>query len=186
MNNKKKILVVICCLFVVLALVIGVSYAYLTFSIDLGDNIIKSDCLKLTLTEGEGIDLSASAGVEDETGKTLSPYTFSITNVCKVSADYSVSLNLVDSSLVDNAKKVKINLSGDKTIEPIFVNNLPSYDLATSVEGVQKTYLLDSGSLDKGATKNYELRMWIDKDVTSFTGNFNTKIIVESTISNSK
>lgn len=185
-DRKKKILLVIFGFLTILVLGVGISYAYLTFSIDLGDSIINSSCLKLSLTESEGLDLSSSACVSDEYGKTLTPYTFSITNTCEVDADYSVSLNLVNSSLLDNASKVKLYLTGDNQIEPIFVNKLPSYDLASSVEGVQKTYLLDSGLLQKDASKSYELRMWIDQDVTSFTGTFDTKIIVESSVYNSK
>ncbi len=54
-------------------------------------NKIASDCLKLTITdETEAIQLEKAYPLTDAETSMLSPYTFTITNICSFSSEYSV------------------------------------------------------------------------------------------------
>ena len=88
----------------VLLLVIGVSFAYWILTLtQTGTNQIASSCFDITLTnEQNAINLQKAYPILDEEGKTLTPYTFTITNNCDTFASYSVNLELLNTVLAEN------------------------------------------------------------------------------------
>ncbi len=184
MKNIFKSKMLLVSLLAILIIGIGGTYAYIRFFASGGDNVIVSGCLKLSFNEGQGLNLSDSQPVSDDIGLSSDPYNFTVTNSCSLDADYKVSINVLNSSSEGNDSKIKLSLDdGSSPIQnPTMVGSLTENVLAEPVDGVVKSYLLDSGVIGVGESKTYNLRMWIDNDVEDFSGKFDTKIITEATV----
>ena len=164
MEQKKKYMLI--GVIGTLILLIGVSYAYWRLTLtQTGTNQIASSCFSITLTnEQNAINLQKAYPILDEEGKKLTPYTFTITNNCDTFASYSVNLELLNTVLEENRLssgfvKVMLDentptvLNTNTSVEPTLDNAYEAYELAT-------------GYLDKNEEVTYNLRLWIDQDVT--------------------
>lgn len=176
--NSARILIY---LGIALILVGGSSFAYLNFFVEGSEtNLVRSGCFETSFEESSALNLTKQVPISDDEGKVLTPYTFTIKNVCELDANYVVSFNTLTTSNEENNEKVKVYLTGDKTIEPTLVSELEEMTFLEVHNGLNKSFLLDEGTLQQNDTKTYELRMWIDYDATSFTGTFDSKILVSN------
>lgn len=160
-DKKKKVIILgIICLIILLS--IGVSYAYWKFVYMQSDkNLAVSKCLKLELSNEENnINLTNIYPISDEEGKKLTPYTFTLTNTCTISAKYSVNLEMLEGTTLNSKYLDVLVNNGD-------INLLSSYDeTKTVVAGSVESRTLFSDILTPGASKDYSLSIWMDKDVT--------------------
>ena len=180
-DTKKRIFKILLSIAFVLLVVGGFSYAYIYFTHDSKDpTVISTGCLKVNMSESTGIDLSKSRPMSDENGLNTKPYTFTLKNTCNTIAKYNVTLNLLNGSDNGNLSKTKVALDGPNIVSPTFVSNLTIATLNQKPADVMSTYLLVSDYLEPNQTKTYDLRMWISENVTDYTGEFKTKIIVDS------
>ena len=180
-EKKRRIKNILIFALTTLLLVVGISYAYINFSVEgTKANLIKAGCLKFSFAETTGLSLGNSAPMADKTGLASSPYTFTITNTCSSEAYYTTTFNILDDSNTDNISKVKVALGGDSNVLPTLITDLEQVELQETPTNVIETYLLDTGYLAVDEAKTFDLRMWIDYDVTSFEGLFNSKIIIEA------
>ena len=167
-------------------LIIGISFA--AFSTNLAGvqvQTMNTGCLKVDMTDTGSINLANAMPESDESGLSGDPYTYTITNSCTTDAYYIATINVMSGSNLDNLSKVKVALDGDSYLAPTIESNLSAGELLDdSVSGVSRTYKLDEGYLKVGETKTFELRTWIDYDVTSISGSLENKIIVNSTADN--
>ena len=167
-------------------LIIGISFA--AFSTNLAGvqvQTMNTGCLKVDMTDTGSINLANAMPESDESGLSGDPYTYTITNSCTTDAYYIATINVMSGSNLDNLSKVKVALDGDSYLAPTIESNLSAGELLDdSVSGVSKTYKLDEGYLKVGETKTFELRTWIDYEVTSISGSLENKIIVNSTADN--
>ena len=150
----------------VLLLVIGVSFAYWILTLaQTGTNKIASSCFDITLTnEQNAINLQKAYPILDEEGKTLTPYTFTIKNNCDTFASYSVNLELLNTVLAENrlsAGFVKVMLDENT---PVVLNTNTSIE--PTLDNAYEAYKLTTGYLDANEEVTYNLRLWIDGDVT--------------------
>lgn len=176
--NSARILIY---LGIALILVGGSSFAYLNFFVEGSEtNLVRSGCFETSFEESSALNLTKQVPISDDEGKVLTPYTFTIKNVCELDANYVVSFNTLTTSNEENNEKVKVYLTGDKTIEPTLVSELEEMTFLEVHNGLNKSFLLDEGTLQQNDTKTYELRMWIDYDATSFNGSFDSKILVSN------
>ena len=181
-EKKRRVKNILLALFGVLILTAGASYAYISFNAEGKEtNLIKAGCLKFSMTESAGLNLGNSAPMQDSDGLLTTPYTFTIKNECTSIVKYNTTFNVLTTSNLDNSSKVKVALGGDATVSPKILSNLTKTTLNDKQSNVSETYLLNAGYLGIGETKTFNLRMWIDYDTTSFTGAFDSKIIVEGT-----
>lgn len=159
-GKKKKVIILgIICLIILLS--IGVSYAYWKFVYMQSDkNLAVSKCLKLELSNEENnINLTNIYPISDEEGKKLTPYTFTLTNTCTISAKYSVNLEMLEGTTLNSKYLDVLVNNGD-------INLLSSYDeTKTVVAGSVESRTLVSDILTPGASKDYSLSIWMDKDV---------------------
>ena len=98
---------------IVLLFVLSVSYAYwMLREVQKNANIITTECFHLTFEEqsNSNIQLLDAYPISDEDGKKLTPYTFRITNQCKMKAKYTLRLELDEISTMDS-KYVKVMLN---------------------------------------------------------------------------
>lgn len=166
---------------IALVLVGGSSYAYLHYLIKGEEtNLVEAGCLKVNVKELNNINLKDQVPLDDEDGKKLSPYSYTITNSCNLEAYYETTFNTLTSSNSSNDGNVKIYLTGDNYFEPTILTDFRQVTLIDKPSDVNTSYLIDSGYLKSGESKSFNIRMWIDYATTSFEGNFKSKVIVSS------
>ena len=161
-GNKKKVGLIVLSLCLVGIIAIGVSYAWWRFTaIQTGENTASSKCLKLELSnESEAINLTNMYPITDEEGRKLTPYTFTLTNTCTVSAAYKLNMEMLEGTTL-NSKYVAVTVNdGD-------INLLSSYDETTTViDNSTESRTLDTGVLIPNGSKDYSVSIWMDKSVT--------------------
>ena len=183
----KKVLIIITISIVLILSIIGISYALWTLNLtQTGENDIASTCFNISFTEKDNISLQKSYPLYDKDGKKLTPYEFTITNNCDSSASYAVNLEVLNTSTLTNNEAVKVMLSK----KDVNVENELKLDLLSNYKTVTKTlnnaknaFNLTTGYLDARESKTYDLRLWLDENVTAETLNiqnttFNSKVIV--------
>ena len=187
---------------VLLIAVIGVTYAWLTQTIDkTKTNVIKAGTLELTYkNESEGIYLSGEKAqpVSDEEGKKYTPYKFTLKNTGDFKADYTIYLD--DTTTYKDGEE-EITIEKDKFMKNAFVkyrllssntyttdtkpegtSNIETLQLLSDLEESPKR-VLEEGTLASGESKDYELTLWISSEAdNSVVGTvFAGKIRVEAT-----
>ena len=185
---KKNIMFVGVSICLLILLGIGLSYSMwnMRVSQDTNNVISTTDCFDITLVnQSNAIKLDNAYPITDTKGKTLTPFTFSINNVCDTAVAYTVSLeNLEGTTLASDYLKVMVNND-----EPQLLNSLSTTDVVntTSIE----SRVLDTGTLFKNNTKEYSIRLWIDynttlDDLNNETKVLKSKIIIKGVPSNEK
>ena len=185
---KKDIMFVGVSICLLILLGIGLSYSMWNMRVSQEtDNVISTtDCFDITLAnQSNAIKLDNAYPITDTKGKTLTPFTFSIKNVCDTAVAYTVSLeNLEETTLASDYLKIMVNNN-----EPQLLNGLSTTDVVntTSIE----SRVLDTGTLFKNNTKEYSIRLWIDynttlDDLNNETKVLKSKIIIKGVPSNEK
>ena len=131
------------------------------------------------MEEENSILLENTFPMHDEDGKTLTPYTFTIKNNCDSYADYTVNLEILNTSTL-NEEYLKIMIDDNN---PVLISTLQEGEI--SLANASKSYQIGTGALDKNASKTYNLRVWLDENVTTETegvqnSNWSAKITVHA------
>ena len=154
-NKNKKIKKQLFALALVLLVLLGGTYAWLTLQVN-GEktNVLKAGTLSLVLddTTSEGIKLEKAVPISDEKGKTGTEYTFTLQNKGTKAASYTIYLDdvaLEASETRMDDSKVKYQLTKNSNEKVALLNNLSDK-------------VLDSGTIDGSTTNTYSLRVWID------------------------
>ena len=204
-QHKQTVLLVVAG--VLLIAVIGVTYAWLTQTIDkTKTNVIKAGTLELTYkNESEGIYLSGEKAqpVSDEEGKKYTPYKFTLKNTGDFKADYTIYLD--DTTTYKDGEE-EITIEKDKFMKNAFVkyrllssntyttdtkpegtSNIETLQLLSNLEESPKR-VLEEGTLAAGESKDYELTLWISSEAdNSVVGTvFAGKIRIEAIQSEGK
>ncbi len=186
-NKNKKTFYVILIVIILLVIGIGASYSlWILTKEQTGENVVNTSCLDVTIeNEEDDISLKNTFPKIDEEGLKSKPYKFSIKNNCEEYADYKISLEMLSETTI-NSEYIKIALSeeGDKGVGTL----LNEYEVKEqlTVDGAKEGRQIKRGKLKPNEEKKYELRIWIDEDVTKEDGVENSiyksKIVVESVI----
>ena len=184
MKNNKKILVV--ALVLTLVVIIGTTYAWLNITKKSGIvNKITAGNLELTLddTTSEGIKLIKEVPRSYQQGMTTKEYTFTLTNKSSTSS-YTLSLKDLDTyTNDDNNEDVTIadeDRLADSKIRYILLKD--GEEAVASKSKILTDRVIDSGTIEKGKTIKYSLRIWID----SRAGNGNKEAEVMGKIFNAQ
>ena len=184
-NQKRKKVLLFIGILIMLCGVIGISYAYwmLTYMQE-GLNRVASGCFSLSLTnEKNSINLQNAYPILDEEGKTLTPYSFTITNTCDLFASYTVNLEMLENSTLDS-KYIRVMLNNEA------IQNLNEYEsTTTTISGSVGSKVLAKGSLGSGDSADYTLRLWMDEDITieetdAMNKLFSSKVVIVASVSN--
>ena len=177
---KKKNVYLIIGIVSLICVIAGVSFAawILNFQ-QTNTNVVATDCFNITFKEDtEAISLNKAYPITDEEGKTLTPYTFTITNQCSSYASYQINLEVINDSTLTNYSYLKVML-GDNTPVLLSSNEVvqPTLDNATT------SFKLTTGYLDHNESVTYDLRLWMDENVTandtdSMNKVFNSKVTI--------
>ena len=162
---KRKVLIILGILISMMC-IIGISYALWRRTLSQIDtNKITADCFEITLANEQNIiSLENAFPLYDEEGMQTIPYTFTIQNKCASYASYNVNLELLNTVAEDNRldpKYLKVVLdentpnllSNNEVVEPTLSNAYTSYELTTDY-------------LEQNEEKTYNLRLWLDENVT--------------------
>ncbi len=177
--SKRKI-ISFCILVVLLIVVLGVtvsSYAYLrTQTSQSNSNIIKTlECLSVSITGNNEINLINAYAISDEEGKATTPYTFTVKNDCTTSVVATIKLKSQSNSTLDY-----------QYIKYAFNNTLED-NQTVAILNEETKILASNVILDNEASKTYELRLWIDEDTTWENGKdkiYSGKIEIEAVPNN--
>ena len=154
-NKNKKITKQLFALALVLLVLLGGTYAWLTLQVT-GEktNVLRAGTLSLVLddTTSEGIKLEKAVPISDEKGKTGTEYTFTLQNKGTKAASYTIYLDdvaLEASETRMDDSKVKYQLTKNSKETVALLNTLSDK-------------VLDSGEIAGSTTNTYSLRVWID------------------------
>ena len=182
MSKRKTIILSSLGVLLLISLVIGISYAYWLFRTNQTSvNTIGTSCLNVTLTDvTSAIKLEDTYPISDEDGMSTTPYTFTITNTCDSFISYEVLLGVTEDTTMNSAYL-------DAVLDYNQIQTLDTYpDFDSTLEGYKEVKVLQKGSLSGGDEVTYNLRLWMDKDVTSLDSMnkvFEGKIIISAVLS---
>ena len=182
LHNKRKIILTIVIICLIGLVGIGISYAYWKFTyIQTDNNIAISKCLKLDMTnEKNEINLTNMYPISYEDGRKLTPYSFKITNTCSMSAEYKVNLEMLEGTTLNSKYLASLVNNGD-------IKLLSSYDFTKiTISGSVESRTLDTNILTPGASKEYNISLWMDKSVTladdAENKSFSAKVVVDASM----
>ncbi len=181
---------------VLLVTIIGITYAWLTVTKNAQEvNVIKTGTFDLTFDkENEGIYLEGENAepMTDEEGKEHEGYNFTLTNNGDIEANYTIYLDNV--STYNDKESQPQNIQDDNRLPDSNIKYSLTYDESTestallSTTGEHPNRKLYTGTLAAGVSKQFNLKLWVDKDATSAINGkvFAGKIRVEAIQSKSK
>ena len=162
---KKSIIFISISLVLIILLGIGVSYSMWNISVSQDTtNMAESKCFDLSITnKANNISLDNAYPISNDKGKSLTPYTFTVTNTCDITAEYSVNLEILKDSTL-SSKFVDVMLENNDIKE---INLLSNFDKADKVNTSSiESRKLTTGILKSWESKDYSLRLWIDYNTT--------------------
>ena len=154
---KKSIIFISISLVLIILLGIGVSYSMWNISVSQDTtNMAESKCFDLSISNQENsINLDNAYPISNDKGKSLTPYAFTVTNTCDITAEYSVNLEVLNSSTL-SSNFIDVMFEGN-------INLLSNYDSTDKVNTSSiESRKLTTGILKSGDSKDYSLRLWID------------------------
>ncbi len=161
MKKKVKLYIVLAILGVILV-VGGTSYALLTLLLEGNtSNSVQVGTLSLDLTEGNAISLTSVVPITDEEGMNGNAFNFSVTNDGTLPAGYKIflantELEVGENRLLDSDIRYELKVDGVQDT------------LSNLSENVTELYI---SNIEPGVVVDFELRIWIDYDVTSILPN---------------
>ena len=179
-NKYKKILVVISVL-LVMSVILGTSYALWNVYLKSDKtNIVKASCFDVSLNEEDNITLQNVYPLTNKEGKNLTPYKVVVTNNCDSAISYQVNLEILNTSTLTNMDYVKVMF---KDLEPELVSSYETTN--TTITNASKAYKLENGYMDAKEKREFNIRLWIDENVTQETEgvqnkSFKSKITVKA------
>lgn len=180
MKNKKIYFIV--AVAVLIVSISSLSYAlWSTRFTQTSTNNIETGCFDLSFESNDtGINLSNSYPISDAAGKGLEGYTFTVKNTCTIAASYNIALDLKNGSNYFPSNQIKYYVDGAQIVEANLLSNLKDSAEITAGYGSSKILFSDTvqGATSTGATdgeeKTYNLKLWIDENVTSDIGSNKT------------
>lgn len=158
---KKGIILV---LVITLILIIGTSFALwnLTFR-QTGTNQITTDCFKIEFQDDNPISLQEIGPITDEEAVKLIPYNFTITNMCDSIAGYTINLETLNNSTLEDLSIIKMLLNdATKEEEPKLLTE--NDQVEKTLTNARASYKLETGYLNTKESKTYNLRLWMSVD----------------------
>lgn len=183
MSKKFKLSIIFVVLF--LFIFVSISFGYFIYGSrqDL-NNIASSDCFKLNFSDGNTINIQSMVPLSEESASNLIPYEFTIKNVCKHDASYSVNIETLNvSTLNEDYVRFKIDDNKSKTLGSITSNDITFY----VNDNVKSSKTLISNILLPNEEITHSLRLWVDEESTveqSAEKYYESKIVVSSTLNN--
>ena len=173
---KVQFLVMAFCVFGLVAVLVGSSYAIFSDVSDQGDyNTVTAGTLQLSYEDTQSLSLSNLYPVSDVEGMTGGGYTFTVRNIGTLPSDYKVMIQ--DDSAMIQADGCSDHLMPKANIKISIDGGTPF--LLSSIE--ESNYMITTGNLQPGESVTHVVKVWIDEA----SGNeilgthFHGKVVVE-------
>ena len=175
-DKKKKVTVIVISILIVIILLLALTYAYFSTQLSGKDQIVKVGELELVLDEtSEGISLDNAVGISDSKGMSLDGSTFELRNNGSKAVDYTIylddnTISNTDTRIDDKYLKYNLNKNGTDSGATLLTKT-----------GTNPNRVIDSGTIEGGATNKYNLKLWITDEVDgNYSGQvFSGKLRVE-------
>ncbi len=177
LKNKQLLIIFVVLL---LSIFVSLSYAYFVYNTTQDSNgIAASDCFKLTFTGSNDISITSAIPISEAEGMQLTPYTFTIKNVCKNTVQYDINLEKLSGSTL-NDKYIRIMLNDEESF--IYSSKVEVDDYIN--EDTISSRNIYSDKLEKNEEKTYNLKLWLDadSDIEAAEKDFNSKIVIISSL----
>ena len=190
-NNSKQVLLSVLGVAILVVAVVGVSFAAFSYS-RTGEevNTITTGTITMNYTDdSNGINLTNAMPMSDDDGKKLTGennvFDFTVSATISGSGttniDYAIIAAPEDGNTL-NDDDIKVWLTdtsdvgqGNTASNPVVLNTLPASSTTSATTGSPDSsddYVLASGTFSgNGQTDNYRLRMWVDQNAPSMSGN---------------
>ena len=185
MKNKSNAKLLVIAIVLILVVIIGTTYAWLrlTKNSDIVNKITAGN-LELTLddTTSNGIKLLKAIPMSYQQGMTTKEYTFTLTNKSSTSS-YTLSLKDLNTYTNDNNEEITITDEDRLADSKVRYILLKDGEEATAAKSkILTDRVIDSGTIEKGKTITYSLRIWID----SKAGDDNTEAEIMGKVFNAQ
>ena len=169
-KDPKKFIVLAASILVAFSLVIGSSYAYLTY-ISKTNSITTIEAGTLALNfknETNSISLNNALPIKDEeglegkeeyeftienTGSLPASYVITLDNTCVAGKSYTIDGTSINADICIPINYIKVGLKeGSSDYKVLEYNESESQ------------YIIDAGSLNSNGTKTYKMKLWLDYD----------------------
>jgi len=165
-NNKKKLLIF--SMIGVFLIGIAISFAYWQIVLQQsGKNVVTTDCFQVTFKDGEGITIPNAHPISDEEGMLVTPYDFTITNICNNRVQYQINLETMTPEGKQLPEKyLKANLM-EENVSKITTKLLSEINVEPTITGATASFQLLNGELGANEEKTFHLRLWMHGEVTT-------------------
>ena len=124
-------------------------------------NLVETGCFDVSMANQENaINLEKAYPLTDEEGRKLTPFTFTLTNNCGITANYTVNLEVLSGSTMSTSYIATLVNNG--TINTL--GSLPKTD--TTIKDSIESRKLKTGVLAPNASLDFSVSIWMDEDVT--------------------
>ena len=179
--NKKNILIITLLLGSVVALTVGVTFAFFSYAKEgTTDNTITTQSIEFLYTEvdkvGAGIAIEDAYPISDTQGKAQTGagkvFNFKVTSIVGNTIDipYTVTARKknLDNSLDDEAVRIYLTEVSGASEKQLLLDNYNVLDDYQNTPNGYTEKVIYNGLVASGSTnyeKNFRLRMWIDSDI---------------------
>ena len=194
-EKKKKVILSLAMIFVLIVVVIGISYAAFTFSKEGNkENSITTGAITMTYTEGNNsISMENAIPMTDEKGKTLVggdqvfDFTVSMNIIGKFKIAYEVVAEKLEETSTLGNQEVRLYL--ERSIDAANYTSVmePTYYVPskkeTSFGAPIGSMIMDTGTVTETTVYYYRLRMWVDEEyqATDVAKSFTVRVNVYGT-----
>lgn len=168
---------------IVMILVVGViGYTYSKWSIkseQTATNVFNTSCLDSTLTDSSEINLLNSYPITDNEGLNTTPYTFSLRNNCNNTQKVQINIELFATASSFSASQIRYSFNDG---QPDYISSLDP--MTPVITGATEGYILTTDTISANTTHNYNLRLWLDENLTTENATnkiFKSKISIVTT-----
>jgi len=142
-----------------IAIVSGVTYAYLTVNAKQTlANKIETGCFSTSFTSSNNINMT-SYPMSSVKALKLTPYKFTVTNNCNNNNNYDLNLNILNDSSTNILNYINYSLDGS-TVKKLSTS-VSTAPMGINTNNINKTYLIDTGTIS--TSKSFNLYLWIDE-----------------------
>ena len=165
MKKKYILALVIIGIMFGLTLTIGTGYGlYLSTSVKNDENATTLDCFKAYFSHSDVIELKNINPVVNDEGRETSPYTLTITNICKDTKELQIRLNILSETTFDT-NALTIETAGNIEQDTILYKNLPN--AKTQNKDVKTSKLVGKITIEPNETIRTNIKLWFDEKKAS-------------------
>lgn len=190
-DARRKLIMSILGMFIILFMVIGLSFAAYKNTIITGESAIATGSVSVSFTESNSyINIKNGMPVSDEVGKNMNDnsFSFAVTTSAEdsVSVPYAINITTDENNTLDDSfVKVYLLKENEEVLHPSFVSDLSVYSNRANSRELYFTSDRFLGEV-KEKTTHYTLKVWIDKDFEVSSDNnksYKLKVNVDSLLS---